>query len=52
MRLSGKPDKEDNVCILYGDVADYALYNQAQNFTSNVKDGLRKMARLYHQDMI
>ena len=32
MRLSGKPDKGDNVCILYGDVADYAIYNPSAEF--------------------
>lgn len=32
MRLSGKPDKGDNVCILYGDVSDYALYNPSAEF--------------------
>lgn len=32
MRLSGKPGKGDNVCIPYGDVADYALYNPSAEF--------------------
>ena len=32
MRLSGKPGKGDNVCIPYGDVADYALYNPSAVF--------------------
>ena len=32
MRLSGKPGKGDIVCIPYGDVADYALYNPSAEY--------------------